>query len=201
MKDIEQKLLHRYKNYLGTLESAGNVERESSEPIWQEFRIEDIFTDIQRGKRLKTADHRRGNMPYISSTAMNNGIDGFIGNKTGVRIFENCLSLANSGSVGSCFYEPFKFIASDHITKLSNDKINRYSGMFISSIISRISEKYSFNREINDQRIRKEIILLPATKDGSPDYDYMENTMRDIETKQLRKYMRYRDTRLIHASV
>ena len=41
-----------------------------------------------------------------------------------VRIFSNCLSLANSGSVGSTFYQPFKFVASDHVTKLENKNFN-----------------------------------------------------------------------------
>jgi len=196
MREVESKLLKQYKIYLGTLENARNPERESSKPIWQEFRLIDIFTDIQRGKRLKTADHRRGLTPYISSTAMNNGVDGFVGNKEGVRIFKNCLSLANSGSVGSCFYEPFSFVASDHITKLYNNKINKYSALFISNVISRISEKYGFNREINDQRIKKEVILLPANDDGNPNYEYMESTMRRIEAKQLRNYVNYLETRL-----
>ncbi len=44
-------------------------------------------------------------MPYISSTAINNGIDNFISNKKKVRVFSNCLSIANSGSVGACFYQ------------------------------------------------------------------------------------------------
>lgn len=117
-----------------------------------------------------------------------------------MRIFDKCLSLANSGSVGACFYEPFEFVASDHITKLYNDQINKYSGLFIANVISRLSEKYSFNREINDKRIRNETIILPATKSGAPDYDYMEDTMRGIEIKQLRKYMRYCDSRLMPAS-
>jgi hypothetical protein len=145
---------------------------------------------------LKTADHKKGKMLMLLLLLMNNGIDGFVGNKESVRIFENCLSLANSGSVGACFYEPFKFVASDHITKLSNNKINKYSGMFIANVISRLGEKYGFNREINDPRIKKEIILLPAVKSNQPDYGYMENVMRGIEAKQLNRYVRYAENRL-----
>ena len=67
---------------------------------WKEFFFTDIFTDIKRGKRLKKADHKEGNMPYVSSTSLNNGIDGFVGNERNVRIFDECITLANSGSVG-----------------------------------------------------------------------------------------------------
>ena len=93
---------------------------------WQEFFINEVFPNIQRGKRLKTNDHFLGKMPYISSTALNNGVDNFISNTSDVRIFSNCLSIANSGSVGACFYQPYRFIASDHVTKLENPNFNKY---------------------------------------------------------------------------
>ena len=127
--------------------------------VWKEFSLTEVFTEIQRGKRLKKDDHIHGNMPYISSTASNNGIDGFVGNKIRVRIFENCLTLANSGSVGSTFYQPFNVVASDHVTKLENENFNKHIYLFLATMVSRLNEKYSFNREINDQRIKKEKIL------------------------------------------
>ena len=46
--------------------------------VWKEFSLTEVFTEIQRGKRLKKDDHIHGNMPYVSSTASNNGIDGFV---------------------------------------------------------------------------------------------------------------------------
>ena len=117
---------------------------------WKEFYLRDIFPDIQRGKRLKTADHIQGSIPYVSSSAINNGVDAFIGNGGKVRKFEECLTLANSGSVGKTFYHSYEFIASDHVTSLKSDKLNKYSYLFIATIVQRLEEKYSFNREIND---------------------------------------------------
>lgn len=158
---------------------------------WKEFDFKEIFPKIQRGKRLRKADHKKGKTPYVSSTASNNGVDGHISNNEGVRIFSNCLSLANSGSVGACFYQPFEFVASDHVTKLENSNFNKYVYLFLSSVVSRISEKYSFNREINDTRIKKEKILLPVNVKGEPDYEFMERFMRDLEMKSLNKYKKY----------
>lgn len=156
---------------------------------WKEFKLTEIFPEIQRGKRLKKDDHIVGSMPYASSTSLNNGIDGFIGNKQNVRIFENCLTLANSGSVGSTFYQPFKVIASDHVTKLENPAFNRHVYLFIATLIQRLSEKYSFNREINDTRIKKERILLPINSIGEPDYPFMSSYMKSIEYNKLAGYL------------
>lgn len=85
---------------------------------WKEFFLRDVFPEIKRGKRLKTADHIDGNIPYVSSSAVNNGVDAFIGNGGKVRKFRDCVTLANSGSVGKAFFHPYEFIASDHVTAL-----------------------------------------------------------------------------------
>lgn len=72
---------------------------------WRPFFLTELFPQIQRGKRLKTENHIPGKTPYVSSSALNNGVDNFISNTEKVRIFSDCISLANSGSVGSSFYE------------------------------------------------------------------------------------------------
>lgn len=158
---------------------------------WKSFFIVDIFDSIQRGKRLKTADHLMGSVPYVSSSALNNGVDNFVSNDKGVRKFSNCLSLANSGSVGSTFYEPFEFVASDHVTHLKSNKLNKYHYLFLTTITSRMSQKYNFNREINDKRISREIVLLPITDCGEPDYDYMENYSKNILSNKIQTYINY----------
>ena len=163
---------------------------------WKEFKTTDIFNEIQRGRRLKKEDHQSGYMPYVSSSGINNGVDGFVNNKKDVRIFSDCLTLANSGSVGATFYQPSSFVASDHVTKLSNSNLNTYNYLFIASIVSRLSEKYSFNREINDTRLRKEKILLPINFKNKPDYTYMENYMRGLENRKIRQYLEYKKVRL-----
>jgi hypothetical protein len=163
---------------------------------WKEFFLKDVFTEIQRGKRLKKADHKIGSKPYVSSTGINNGLDGYVGNTEKVRVFENCITVANSGSVGSTFYQPYSFIASDHVTKLKNSGFSKYSNLFISSIVSRLGEKYSFNREINDKRIKREKILLPTNSKGEPDYKFMEQYMRHIEAVKIKEYKNFIKNRI-----
>lgn len=158
---------------------------------WKSFFIVDVFDTIQRGKRLKTADHLAGEIPYVSSSALNNGVDDYVSNNNGVRRFSNCLSLANSGSVGSSFYEPFEFVASDHITHLKNEDFNKYHYLFLATMTSRLSQKYNFNREINDKRISREIILLPLNDKGEPDYEYMEKYSKNLLCEKIQRYIKY----------
>lgn len=155
---------------------------------WTPFFLTELFPVIQRGKRLKSENHIPGKTPYVSSSALCNGVDNFVSNTEKVRIFSNCISLANSGSVGSSFYQPFSFVASDHITHLKNEKYNKYHYLFIASIMNRLSQKYNFNREINDNRISREKIMLPIDTEGNLDLDFMEQYIKERESQLIQKY-------------
>lgn len=158
---------------------------------WKPFFLTELFTAIQRGKRLKSEDHIPGDMPYVSSSALYNGVDNFVSNTEKVRIFCDCISLANSGSVGSSFYEPFSFVASDHVTHLKNEQYNKYHYLFIASVMNRLSQKYNFNREINDNRISREKIMLPIDTEGNLDLDFMEQYIKERESQLIQKYKEF----------
>lgn len=148
---------------------------------WAEFNLTDLFdeSNIYRGKRLTKAKQTKGITPYISSSGMSNGVNNFISNSINIRNGNNCLTLANSGSVGSCFYHPYNFIASDHVTCLKSEKLNEFSYLFVATMLNRLSSKYNFNREINDKRIKREKVLLPLNDNKTIDYDYMEQYIKN----------------------
>ena len=58
-------------------------------------------------------------------------------------------------------------------------------------MLNRLSEKYNFNREINDNRIKSERILLPVKNNGEPDYKFMEDFMIKIEQRLTSYYKNY----------
>jgi hypothetical protein len=127
----------------------------------------------------------------VSSTSQTNGVDGFVGNTSGVRTFSDCLTVANSGSVGSAFYHRYRFVASDHVTKLQREGLDKYAYLFMVPIINRLSEKYSFNREINDERIKREKLLLPVDENDVIDFVFMSSFMREVEKNILGTTIKY----------
>lgn len=155
---------------------------------WAHFKMPQIFKLIQRGKRLKNADHVPGIIPYVSSTANNNGVDDYIEATPGTRVFCDCISLANSGSVGTAFYEPFDFVASDHVTALKTEGMSKYCYLFMTAMIEKQGSNFNFNREINDTRIRNMQVMLPINSSDEPDYEYMEQYTKNM---MLRKYQQY----------
>ena len=192
IKQERKKQAIQIRNYyeLKMLKLAGELAG-LEEVEWKEFKFTDIFTKIQRGKRLTKGNQVEGDAPYISSTATNNGVDNFISNEDKVRKFDNCLTLANSGSVGSCFYQQYEFVASDHVTALQNKDFSKGVYLFLSSVIKRLEEKYSFNREINDVRISRETVILPVDTTGSPNWQYMEDYVKRLELEQLENVLEY----------
>ena len=163
---------------------------------WKDFAVPDIFQNIQRGKRLKNADHVPGIVPYVSSTANNNGVDDYIEASAGTRVFKNCISLANSGSVGTAFYEPFAFVASDHVTSLECKEANEYIYLFLTAVLEQQGSNFNFNREINDLRIKKMRVMLPVTDEGKPDYKFMEDYARELMSAKRKQYRQFVEKRL-----
>jgi hypothetical protein len=162
-----------------------------SEKEWGHFLIPDVFPIIRRGKRLKNADHVPGIIPYVSSTAKNNGVDDYIEAISGTRSFSDCISLANSGSVGTAFYEPFEFVASDHVTSLKRERTSKFVYLFLATTIDRQGSNFNFNREINDARIKKMQVMLPVDDKGEPDYAYMTIYSTKVRRGMLMRYKNF----------
>lgn len=162
-----------------------------SDREWKDFSVPYVFQKIQRGKRLKKADHIPGITPYVSSTANNNGVDDYIEIIEGTRVFEKCISLANSGSVGTAFYEPFAFVASDHVTSLKRENTSQYVYLFLTAVLKQQGSNFNFNREINDSRIRKMRVMLPVDDNDEPDYEFMEECGRKMMAKKYIQYLKY----------
>ena len=162
-----------------------------SDRQWGDFLLVDVFDVNQRGKRLKKADHKEGQIPYVSSTALNNGVDGFIEKTDGCRTFENCISLNNSGSVGKAFYEPFEFVASDHITHLKKDNATEEQYLFLTAVIEMQSSNFSFNREINDERLNHMRIMLPIDTSGNPDWDFMNEYIKERKERLIKRQLAF----------
>ena len=193
--EVRGGMLMRYKNLIaGQLSQLEHMDIPAlHEKEWGHFLIPDVFPNIQRGKRLKNADHVPGIIPYVSSTAKNNGVDDYVMATAGTRSFSDCISLANSGSVGTAFYEPFEFVASDHVTSLKREGTSKFVYLFLATTIERQGSNFNFNREINDARIKKMQVMLPVTDEGKPDYKYMEQYAKNMMLKKYEQYLAFID--------
>lgn len=162
---------------------------------WRAFNVTDVFDHIQRGKRLKNADHIPGDWPYVSSSALNNGVADWIQPTENSRVFGESISLANSGSVGTAFYEPFDYVASDHITSFHLENGSKYIYLFMTACLEKQKHNFSFNREVNEARLKRLRIMLPVNDKGRPDYSYMEQYVKNKMIQKYNNYLQYINAR------
>ncbi len=156
--------------------------------------IKDI-ADILSGKDIYEKERIEGNTPYITATALNNGIGYFVSNSNET-LEEDCLSVNRNGSVGYCFYHPYKALFGNDTRKLRPKYRNKYTSQFLSLSISSQKDKYGYGYKMGTGRLQKQTILLPALSDGTPDWDYMESYMKQLECQKILEYLRYISKRI-----
>lgn len=196
MREVEKKLLsqalpilqERISNYKNT---SGGVKIDKQN--WKEFAITDIFC-ISSGVRLTTADMCIGDKPFVGASDSNNGITAWVSN-TNASLDKDVLGVNYNGSVCETFYHPYKCLFSDDVKRLHYKQQNlskdssKYIYLFLKQAILQQKTKYAYGYKFNAQRMSRQTILLPTTPAGTPDYDFMEAYMREVEYKQLLNYV------------
>ena len=158
---------------------------------WKEFLISDLF-ELESGKCSKANRLKpyKNGIPYIGATNRNNGVLNFVRPVKNLIQNGNCIAFIKQGegSVGYSVYKQENFIASTGIACGYAPFLNKYVGMFITTVADRIRGKYNYNYPRSERRLRKERLKLPVNDTGAPDFHYMENYMRNIEEKILQSY-------------
>lgn len=137
--------------------------------------------------------HSQTGISYLGATNLNNGVLDFVSPEQSMVQRGNCIAFIRNGegSMGYAVYKIEDFIATSDMTIGYNKHLNKYTGTYITTIADRIRGKYNFGYKRNAQRLAKEIITLPATEDGNPDWEFMEAYMRHIESQQIMTYLRF----------
>ncbi|MBR2207326.1 MAG: restriction endonuclease subunit S [Synergistaceae bacterium] len=145
--------------------------------------MKELFGDCHRGRRLKQSDRVEGTMPLATAGFENNGIASYINNPE-MEVFENCLSI---DMFGNCFYRDYQYNADDNILSFGKDGTSKECYKFIAAVINHDSKNFDFKFQYRQNNYEKHAIKLPATSDGNPDWNYMENYMKTIEAKAQKK--------------
>ena len=151
---------------------------------WGEFKLSDLFeiSGSTTTPKQELEKYGNGEYPYITTQAIYNGIAGYYNKWTEQG---QCLTI-DSAVLGTCFYQSKNFSASDHVEILRPKfTINREIGLFLSIIINRMGNilGYAYTKKRSQTALKKEKISLPTDKDGKPDWEFMENTIKSTQNK------------------
>lgn len=192
MKDVEHNILN---TTLKVYKDRINVNKPQMGGVkWKNFLLTDLFPTLVAGKS-KGLNHikkvERG-VSYLGATNQNNGVLCFVERDIEAIQKGNCIAFIRNGegSMGYSVYKAEDFIATSDMTLGYNDHLNKYVGTFITTIADRVRGKYNFGYKRSANRLAKEIITLPIDDKGNPNWEYMENYMRCIESEQILGYLK-----------
>ncbi len=188
IREREDKLKQKYINIVN--EELVTPPIPLAEKTWGEFFISDICY-IESGRDIYDNERFYGNIPYITSTATNNGIKYYVSN-TNETLEENAISVNRNGSVGYSFYHKYKALYSNDCRKLKLKQCrNEFVALFITNQIIQQKDKYNYGYKMGTGRLKKQMIMLPITDEGSPDYEYMEQYVKNVIFRKYKKYLEY----------
>lgn len=157
---------------------------------WKEFRLGNLFSEMYKAEAHVKSDFECFNIlshnaiKFISRTEMNNGCDCYVLNNDLTGIEEgNAISIGDT--TATCFYQNERFICGDHMVICRAGWLNKYTALFVLSILKREKYKYSYGRAFKMDLISSTVIKLPATADGRPDWDFMEQYIKSLNYKPL----------------
>lgn len=164
---------------------------------WKEFCVGDFFHGV-RGTSCKMQELNEGETPVIAAARYNQGIAGYYDVPSE---YENAITISCNGvGCGSTYYHDYPFaITGDAIVLENIGNVPIGALHFIASVYDvYFSRKYSYTDKCSADKAEAECILLPATSEGQPDWDYMESYMKAVmeeSEKSLENLRKVNDTK------
>ena len=194
IKNTEQKKVIDYIAFVTEKIKKFKYKRvpELKDKKWKLFCIGELF-ELQKGKCSNASILNDGKIPYVGATNRNNGILKFVNEKEKMLSDGNCIVFigAGDGSAGLSVYKKEKCICASSNVCGYNEYLNEYTGLFISACSDMNESKYSHGYSRIMQRLSKDKVILPVNDVGDPDYEYMEQYIKNLEYKKIKEYMAY----------
>lgn len=191
MKSIEVSVC----NSLSKLASAKDTEKKQIDVSgWGKYHLYDIF-DISMGNKFDRSKMNEtiDDVNFVGRSAFNNGVActvSFVNDNNGNKVEPykaGDITIAMGGSIGSSFIQQRDFYTSQNVCVLHTDNpliTYKVKQFIISSIYISCANYEAFVDELN-RHIKTDFVLYLPTLNGQPDWAYMEQYMRNIETKAI----------------
>ena len=164
---------------------------------WREFKISEIF-DIVNSKAYHKTELKikNGTTPYITRTSFNNGLECFIINENFKLNPKNSISFGAENA--DFFYQGQEYITGNKMYFLQNENINRYIGLFLVKILQGSIKNcgFGYGKGLTGTRLKNRTLILPIDSKGNPNWQFMENYMKNIEQKYINNIVNYYNKKL-----
>ncbi len=195
IKELEAQKLEEYREFskkrLNECKTNSQSVEQLDEKGWKAFEISEIFS-VESGCDIYDKERIKGFIPYITSSAMNNGIKYFVSNKNAT-YESNVISVNRNGSVGYAFYHKYFALYSNDCRKLKiKAGTNESLALFMTNQIMQQKDKYNYSVKMGTARLLRQKILLPTDSSGNPDYAYMESYIKNLMAQKYTEYLEFK---------
>lgn len=149
---------------------------------WKTFRLGDIVDDIHNGKAYNASElivsDSEDYIAYVTRTDKNNGIALCVQNNDYIGLEQgNAITIGDT--TATIYYQTTQFITGPHIIVIRAEWFNIYTATFLITLLNNEKYRYPvFGRSFSKDLISDTNISLPITKDDCPDYEFMENYIK-----------------------
>lgn len=161
---------------------------------WKEFNLENLYGKSTRGKRLKSADRIKGDLPFVTAGEADTGISAYIGNE--VEIFSK--NTTTIDMFGSAKYRNYDYGADDHVAVVHTEKLPKHAAVFVTAAVHKASHtgKFDYSNNFYASDADELNIMLPVTSDDSPDYAFMETFISAVQKLVIKDVVLYADKKI-----
>lgn len=152
---------------------------------WGEFCLGNLFSQIYKAeahiKDLMDICEKsdENSIKFISRTENNNGCDCYV-LKNDVSGIEDGKAITIGDTTSTMFFQDSDFVCGDHIVVCRADWMNIYTALFVLSVLNAERYRYSYGRSFKIELIKSTKIKLPQTSAGIPDWQYMEDYIKNL---------------------
>ena len=172
---------------------------------YKEYKLGDVFS-VESVNKLsipgknyimdKDIIDKNGTVPYIAAISTNNGITGY-SSKYEANNKGDCITLSTTAdSSNTVFYQENAFIGRQQIAGIrrkDGQYMGHYIGLYIASIIKKITNSFNYSNKLTKDFLRNCIISLPVKTTLVPDFDSLEiltggTDMSNIDTSSWKEF-------------
>lgn len=159
------------------------------------FNISSTKSGIDKNK-LNTEP---GNMPYITRSDLQNGINLFVTDKQSKSYLKNDGNVITIGlDTQTVFYQKNDFFTGQNIQVLENEYINESVAMFIIPLLKIQMSKFNWGGNgATLSRLKKTKILLPIDEKGNPNWQFMEDYIKQEQKEIAQKVILYYEQKML----
>ena len=181
MESVMREYTEQRSHALDTLITlgGGTTSRIIDTTKWGEFVVGELFESIERATRRTINSYVEGNVPYVTNSACNNGISNYIEPKSENDIEHGQCITVNTVD-GSAFWQESNFLANSSgngLIMLRHKKLNTENALFVCAALSAVLDP-TYAVMLTTDTVRNQRVQLPITPTGEPNWDYMEQAMR-----------------------